>query len=131
WPTLLQMPLLYSLFIIFRATIQLRGEPFIFWITDLSKPDIIFDLPFSIPLYGAHVALLPIFMGITQFLMSKVMITDPKQKPTMYMMPFFMVMIFNNFPSGLTLYYTLFNLLTYLQQTYLKQQVAKPVVRKS
>ncbi|MBU1651974.1 membrane protein insertase YidC [bacterium] len=131
WPTLLQMPLLYSLFIIFRATIQLRGEPFIFWITDLSKPDIIFDLPFSIPLYGAHVALLPIFMGITQFLMSKVMITDPKQKPTMYMMPFFMVMIFNNFPSGLTLYYTLFNLLTYLQQTYLKQHVAKPVVRKS
>jgi len=129
WPTLLQMPLLYALFIIFRATIQLRGEPFILWITDLSKPDVLFNLPFSIPLYGSHVAILPILMGITQFFMSKVMITDPKQKATMYMMPIFMVMIFNNFPSGLTLYYTLFNLFTYVQQSYLKRKGLRPDVK--
>ncbi len=127
WPTMLQMPLLYALFIIFRSTIELRQAPFIFWITDLSAPDIITHLPFSIPLYGSHIALLPIFMGATQMLMSKVMITDPKQKATMYMMPVFMVLIFNNFPSGLSLYYALFNLWTYLQQTYLKKKDENPV----
>jgi len=89
-------------------------------------PDVVAYLPFSLPLYGAHIALLPIFMGVTQLLMSKVMITDPKQKATMYMMPVFMVLIFNNFPSGLSLYYALFNLWTYLQQTWLKQRGVIP-----
>ena len=49
-PLLFQMPLLYSLFIVFRTTIELRGEPFIFWIKDLSSPDVVFTLPFSFPL---------------------------------------------------------------------------------
>ncbi len=126
WPMLLQMPLLYALFIIFRSTIELRGAPFIFWIKDLSVPDTILQLPFSVPLYGNHVALLPIFMGITQIMMSGMMMTDPKQKATKYMMPVFMIMIFNNFPSGLTLYYALFNLWTYLQQKWLKRQGILP-----
>ncbi|MFH1861517.1 MAG: YidC/Oxa1 family membrane protein insertase, partial [bacterium] len=60
--------------------------------------------------------------GVTQYLMSKVMITDPKQKITLYLMPIFMVMIFNSFPSGLTLYYTLFNLWTYIQQAMMKKR---------
>ena len=131
WPTLLQMPLLYALFIIFRSTIELRKAPFILWIKDLSMPDVVAHLPFSLPLYGAHIALLPIFMGVTQLLMSKVMITDPKQKATMYMMPIFMVLIFNNFPSGLSLYYALFNLWTYLQQTWLKQKGVIPGAKPS
>ena len=131
WPTLLQMPLLYALFIVFRSTIELRGAPFILWIKDLSMPDIIALLPFSIPFYGSHIAMLPIFMGITQLLMSRVMITDPKQKATMYMMPIFMVLIFNNFPSGLSLYYALFNLWTYLQQTLLKRQGVIPATKPS
>lgn len=126
WPTLLQMPLLYALFIIFRSTIELRGAPFLFWIKDLSMPDVVAKLPFSIPMYGSEIAVLPIVMGFTQFLMSKVMITDPKQKFTMYFMPIFMVLIFNNFPSGLTLYYALFNLWTYLQQMMLKKQGLLP-----
>ena len=94
-------------------------------------PDIIALLPFSIPFYGSHIAMLPIFMGITQLLMSRVMITDPKQKATMYMMPIFMVLIFNNFPSGLSLYYALFNLWTYLQQTLLKRQGVIPATKPS
>ncbi|MCX6640593.1 MAG: membrane protein insertase YidC [bacterium] len=126
WPTLLQMPLLYALFIIFRSTIELRQAPFIFWIKDLSMPDIIMTLSFSVPLYGSHVTVLPILMGVTQFLMSKQMITDPRQKATMYMMPVFMVLIFNNFPSGLSLYYALFNLWTYLQQDWLKRKGMLP-----
>ena len=59
-PMLLQMPLLFALFIVFRTTIELRNEPFVFWIKDLSSPDVIFSLPFSIPIYGSNVAFLPI-----------------------------------------------------------------------
>ncbi len=129
WPTLLQMPLLYALFIVFNSTIELRGAPFIFWIKDLSMPDVVAHLPSKILFYGPEVAVLPIIMGITQFLTSKMMITDPKQKFTVYFMPFFMVLIFNSLPSGLTLYYTLFNVWTYLQQLWLKKQgVISPAV---
>ncbi|MBT7617641.1 MAG: membrane protein insertase YidC, partial [Calditrichaeota bacterium] len=115
-PMLLQMPLLYALFIVFRATIEFRGAPFMLWINDLSRPDIVMELPFSLPLYGAHIALLPLVMGITSFLQSKSTITDPNQKMMVYGMPIFMTLIFNQFPSGLTLYYTLFNVWTLVQQ---------------
>ena len=117
-PMLLQMPLLYALFTIFRATIEFRGAPFVFWIQDLSMPDAIMQLPFNIPLYGAHVTILPVIMGITTFFQSKATMTDPNQKMMLYFMPIFMTLIFNNFPSGLTLYYTLFNIWTLLQQKY-------------
>ncbi|RJP76157.1 MAG: membrane protein insertase YidC [Candidatus Zixiibacteriota bacterium] len=126
WPTLLQMPLFIGLFIVLRSTIELRNAPFMLWIEDLSQPDVVATLPFSIPMYGAHIAILPILMGITQFMMSKLTITDPKQKFTVYFMPVFMVMIFNTLPSGLSLYYALFNLWTYLQQLYIKKAGLAP-----
>jgi YidC/Oxa1 family membrane protein insertase len=116
------MPLLYGLFIVFRSTIELRRAPFALWIQDLSMPDYIAHLPFAIPMYGSAIAILPIAMGITQFLMSKSMITDPKQKMTVYFMPVFMVLIFNSLPSGLNMYYALFNLWSYLQQVMMKKQ---------
>ena len=67
-PMLIQMPLLFSLFIVFRSTIEFRGAPFIFWINNLSQPDTIFYLPFSIPIYGNQFAVLPVFLGISMFL---------------------------------------------------------------
>ncbi len=115
-PVLLQMPLLIALFQVFRSTIEFRGAPFFGWITDLAMPDILFHLPFTFPMYGDHVALLPILMGISTYLQSKSTMTDPNQKMMLYFMPIFMVVIFNNFPSGLTLYYTLFNIWTLVQQ---------------
>ncbi len=115
-PVMLQMPLLYGLFIVFRTTIEFRNAPFVFWIKDLSQPDIIFHLPMSLPLYGDHVALLPILMGISTFFQSKSTMTDPNQKMMLYFMPILMTLLFNQFPSGLTLYYTLFNLFTLIQQ---------------
>ncbi|MBZ0264566.1 membrane protein insertase YidC [bacterium] len=120
WPVALQMPLLYSLFIIFRSTIELRGASFVLWIKDLSMPDVLFELPFSIPLYGDHVALLPFIMSASTYMQSKQTMTEPSQKPMLYMMPIMFIFLFNNFPSGLTLYYTLFNLLSWAQQHYMK-----------
>ena len=119
-PLLLQMPLLYALFVIFSSTIEFRHAPFMLWIQDLSQPDYVAKLPFSIPLYGAYIAVLPIIMGVSQFFMSKRTITDPNQKMMLYFMPVFMLIIFNKLPSGLTLYYTLFNLLAIVEQNLIK-----------
>ena len=116
-PILLQMPLLYALFIVFRSTIEFRSAHFALWITDLSMPDVVFHLPFAIPMYGSGVAVLPILMGISTFLQSRSQpVSDPNQRFMLYFMPFFMTLIFNQFPSGLTLYYTLFNVWTIIQQ---------------
>ena len=118
-PMLLQMPLLYALFIIFRSTIELRQAPFFGWIKDLSAPDSIYTLPFSIPLYGNLVCVLPLVMGITMFIQQAMTMKDPKQKAMVYMMPVIMTLAFNSFPSGLNLYYTLFNVWSILQQKYM------------
>jgi YidC/Oxa1 family membrane protein insertase len=118
-PQLLQMPLLFALFIVFRSTIQLRGATFIpGWINDLSQTDTIFTLPFSIPMYGNQFNVLPIIMAITMFLMQKMTIKDPKQKAMVYIMPVFMLVIFNRFPAGLNLYYSLINGLQIIQQKF-------------
>lgn len=121
-PSLIQMPLLFGLFVVFRSTIALRGQPFFLWISDLSMPDTLFNLPFSIPLYGSQVALLPIVMGLSMFMQQKMTSasSDPNQKAMMYMMPVMMVFLFNKFPSGLTLYYTLFNFLSVAQQKLMR-----------
>lgn len=137
-PMLLQMPLLIGLFIVFRTTIELRGEGFALWINDLSAPDTIYTFPgnFSIPLYGNSVNILPLVMGVTMFIQQKMTITDPKQKFMVYFMPIFLTLLFNSFPSGLNLYYALFNLLTIIQQKYLtpkkveSQEPAQPVKKR-
>jgi YidC/Oxa1 family membrane protein insertase len=116
-PMLLQLPLLGALFIVFRSTIQLRGASFIpGWIDDLSSADTIFTLPFSLPMYGDQFNILPILMAVTMIFQSKMTMQDPKQKAMVYIMPIFMLLIFNQFPSGLNLYYTMFNVLTIIQQ---------------
>jgi len=119
-PMLIQMPLLFALFVVFRTTIELRAEPFIWWIKDLSTPDAVINLPFHIPIYGSHIAILPIFMVVSMFIQQRMMsggsMQQPQQKTMQYFMTAFFFLMFNNFPSGLNLYYTLFNVLTILQQ---------------
>ncbi len=122
-PTLLQLPLLAALFIVFRSTIQLRGASFIpGWIDDLSRPDTLATLPFSLPMYGDQFNLLPILMAGSMIIQSKMTMKDPKQKAMVYVMPVFLLLIFNQFPSGLNLYYTLFNVLTIVQQKLIDKQ---------
>jgi YidC/Oxa1 family membrane protein insertase len=121
-PMLLQMPLLFSLFIVFRSTIQLRGKPFGLWINDLSAPDIL-HLGFTLPIIGNNIHVLPILMGITMIWQSKMSITDPKQKMMSYFMPLFMIFIFYSLPSGLNLYYAIFNVLSMLQTRQIKKKM--------
>ena len=131
-PMLLQMPLLFALFVVFRSTIELRAEPFIFWIKDLSAPDVVLTLPFSLPIYGDGVAVLPILMGLSMFVQQKMMSggveQQPQQKMMQYFMSVFFFLLFNQFPSGLNLYYTLFNVLTIVQQKLSPNTQNKPSV---
>ncbi|NOY05294.1 MAG: membrane protein insertase YidC [Chlorobi bacterium] len=116
-PMVFQMPILYALFVLFNTTIELRQQPFILWIKDLSQPDIIFHLPDKLPLIGIQdFSGLAILMGITMFIQQKMSVKDPRQKSMVYIMPVMFTLLFNGFPSGLNLYYFMFNLLSIGQQ---------------
>ena len=121
-PMLIQMPILVSVFSIFRSKIEFRGAPFFGWISDLSVPDTLISIG-SFP-----INILPVLMGSTMFIQQKMMSApnaDTQQKTMMYVMNVFFLFLFYRFPSGLNLYYFVFNLLTILQQKYL---IPKPTL---
>lgn len=135
-PILLQMPILIALYGLFRATIELRQQPFILWITDLSVPDTIVHLPFRLPIFMINeISGLALLLGLTMFIQQKMTVTDPRQKALVYIMPILLTLLFNSFPSGLNLYYFMFNLFSIAQQYYMnkfsKPIELKPVDRKS
>lgn len=119
-PLLLQLPILYALWTTLANAIDLRQADFILWIHDLSVPDIIFELPVTIPLIGDQLSGLALIMGATLFIQQKLMITDPKQKMIVYIMPVFLTIAFNYFPAGLNLYYLTYNLLSIGQHYYMR-----------
>ena len=113
-PMLLQMPILFSLFSLFRGTIELRHAHFGLWITDLSQPDTL-----MIGGFGLHV--LPLLMGISMFIQQKMTMKDPKQAALVYIMPVFLTYIFWTMSSGLVFYYTLYNVFTLAQQIIMER----------
>ena len=116
-PLLLQMPIFIALWGLFKSAIELRQQPFFGWITDLSSPDIIYTLSFKLPLIGINeISGLAILMGVTTFFQQKMSVKDPNQKAIVYIMPVFLTLMFMSFPSGLNLYYFLFNVLSIGQQ---------------
>lgn len=117
FPLLLQMPILVALWSLFNVAIDLRNQPFMLWITNLSVPDVIYTLPFKIPLFGVdQISALALLLGISMFLQQKGQIVDPSQKAMIYMMPVMMTMLFMGFPAGLNLYYLVFNILSIVEQ---------------
>jgi YidC/Oxa1 family membrane protein insertase len=124
-PMLLQMPILFAMFRFFPVSIELRQEHFL-WATDLSTYDSILTLPFMIPIYGNHVSLFTLLMtGSTLLTMKMTGSTpgsdQPGMKLMMYMMPVMFMLMLNNFSAGLTYYYFLANMLTYLQNIVSKR----------
>jgi YidC/Oxa1 family membrane protein insertase len=110
-PLLLQMPIFFALYAVLRSTIELRGAPFMLWIKDLSARD-----PYFI---------LPVIMGIAMFVQQKFTITDPRQKMMTYFMPIFLVFIFARLPSGIVLYWLVYNLLSIVQQYLIRRSEKK------
>ena len=119
-PALLQLPVFYALFSFFPVAFALRQKSFL-WADDLSSYDSVLSLPFSIPFYGDHVSLFPILASIAIFIYTMMTAGQqqapqqpgmPNMKIIMYLMPLMMLFFFNNYASGLSLYYFISNLLT-------------------
>ncbi|WP_299007963.1 membrane protein insertase YidC [uncultured Tenacibaculum sp.] len=126
-PALMQMPVFFALFKFFPTNIDFRQKGFL-WATDLSSYDTVFQLPFKIPFYGDHVSLFPILASVAIFFYMKMNQSQQAnmQAPTqegmpdmskmmkwmIYFSPIMMLFFFNNYASGLSLYYFISNLLT-------------------
>lgn len=130
-PLLLQFPILIALYNVFQGAIELRQAGFFWWIKDLSVPDVIATLPFTIPLFGVReVSGLALLMGVTMFIQQKMSVKDPRQKALVWILPILLTLLFNSFPSGLNLYYFVFNVLSIAQQMYINKQHDNEPLRK-
>ncbi|MFC4740290.1 membrane protein insertase YidC [Flavobacterium ponti] len=125
-PAVMQIPVFYALFQFFPSMFDLRQKSFL-WADDLSSYDSIYHLPFRIPFYGDHVSLFPILASIAIFFYMRMTTGDQQMSaPTqegmpdmgkimkimIYISPLMMLIFFNNYASGLSLYYFISNLIT-------------------
>lgn len=120
-PMLFQMPVLVAMFSFLPSAIALRGESFL-WAADLSAPDFIVELPFSIPFYGNGVALFCLMMTVVNVVYMRINMQNqpggegmPGMKWMMYLMPVMFLFFFNDYASGLSYYYFLSLLITIVQ----------------
>ncbi|MBR2429247.1 MAG: membrane protein insertase YidC [Alistipes sp.] len=139
-PLLIQMPILWAMFRFFPASIELRGQSFL-WADDLSSYDSVLELPFSIPFYGSHVSLFALLMAISLFGYS--FYTYKQQAATtagqpgagvmkfmmVYFMPVMMLFFFNSYSSGLCYYYFLSQILTMIIMYAIRRSVNDEKVR--
>ncbi len=125
-PALIQIPFMYASFQFFPSAFELRQKGFL-WADDLSSFDEIYKLPFHIPVYGDHISLFSILASIAIFFYMKMtsgdqMMAQPPQegmpdmakimKIMIYLSPIMMLLFFNNYGSGLSLYNFISNLIT-------------------
>jgi YidC/Oxa1 family membrane protein insertase len=112
-PMLVQLPVLIAFYRVLLNAIALRGAPFL-WIKDLAQPDTIFTVA------GLDINPLPLVMTAGTFWQQKLTPTggDPQQQKMMMFMPVMMLFFFYKLAAGLTLYYTLQQLLSIFQQLW-------------
>jgi len=137
-PMLLQFPILITLFFFFQNSMIIRQQPFL-WATDLSAPDYIINLPFSIPFLGEQIGGFVLLMTAAMFLQTKLTGSvggmgggssagGPNMKAFTYVLPFILLFVFNNFAAGLSLYYLVYNVLSAAQQVLIKKQTGSTEV---
>ncbi|WP_158963347.1 membrane protein insertase YidC [Myroides fluvii] len=138
-PALLQIPIFYSLFQFFPSSFDLRQKSFL-WADDLSSYDSVLQLPFNIPFYGNHVSLFPLLASVAIFFYMKMTTGDQQMaQPTqegmpdmskimkimIYVSPIMMLFFFNNYASGLSLYYFISNSITIGIMYVIKNHIVK------
>ena len=124
-PMLLQYPIIIALWQFLQQSIEIRQEGFL-WAADLSAPDAILNLPFTIPFYGDFVAGFTVLMGLSMIVQMRLQATPasgPQAKIFMYVMPGIIFVIFNRLPSGLSLYYFCYNVFSAVQQQFINKSV--------
>lgn len=122
-PLLLQMPVFFALYTVLANSVALRQAPFMLWIDDLSSPDVLFRAGN----FGIH--LLPLLMSATMFWQQKITPSDPRQASLMYLTPVMMLFFLYSVPSGLSLYWTVVNILSVAQQYIINRERALEPVR--
>jgi YidC/Oxa1 family membrane protein insertase len=125
-PVLLQMPILFAMFYLFPASIELRQQPFL-WAEDLSTYDSIIQLPFAVPFMGSHISLFTLLMTVSTLVYTwqnnqLSSVTGP-MKSMSYIMPVIFFFVLNSFSAGLTFYYFVSNLVTFAQQALIRRFV--------
>ena len=139
-PLLIQMPILWAMFRFFPASIELRGEGFL-WARDLSSYDSVLDLPFNIPFYGDHVSLFALLMTVAlfgySFISYKQQAATTEGQPgagmmkfmMVYFMPLMMLCFMNSYSSGLCYYYFLSQMFTMIIMFVIRRSVDDEKVR--
>ena len=125
-PILLQIPIFYALYKVLLLAVEMRHQPFVLWIQDLSAPDPLTPvnlfgfLPFTPPAFLA-IGILPILVGVTMWLQFKLnpQPMDPVQQQVFSIMPWVLMVVMAPFAAGLQLYWAVSNLLTIAQQKWL------------
>jgi YidC/Oxa1 family membrane protein insertase len=132
-PVVLQMPILFAMFYLFPASIELRQQPFL-WAEDLSTYDSLIQLPFVIPFgVGSHISLFTLVMTISTLVYTwqnnQLSSVQGPMKSMSYIMPVIFFFFLNSFSAGLTFYYFVSNLVTFAQQAIIKRFVDESKIR--
>ncbi len=135
-PLLVQMPMFFALYQVLSQAVELRGAHFFGWITDLSEPDVLFTLPFTLPVFGNALRLMPILYILSTVVQQRLQPSassgvNSEQEKMMKLMPIFIGFIFYSMPSGLSLYFLVSNLLMIQSQLVLKRKFAKTASEES
>jgi len=131
-PVLLQMPILFAMFYLFPASIELRQQPFL-WAEDLSTYDSIVNLPFVVPFLGSHISLFTLLMTISTLIYTwqnnQLSAVQGPMKSMSYIMPVIFLFVLNRFSAGLTFYYFVSNLVTFAQQAFIRRFVDEDKIK--
>jgi YidC/Oxa1 family membrane protein insertase len=136
-PLLVQMPVFYALYRILLHVVDLRQADWAFWVHDLSRPDVLFHLPVTLPILGDKFALLPVLMAVGMWAQTKISqggsapaegAMGQQAKLMGTFMPIFMLVIFYNSPSGLVLYWLVNTILTAAQTWWIHRKTAAKIV---
>ncbi len=131
-PVLLQMPILFAMFYLFPASIELRQQPFL-WAEDLSTYDSIVNLPFVVPFLGSHLSLFTVLMTVSTLIYTwqnnQISSVQGPMKSMSYIMPVIFLFVLNKFSAGLTFYYFVSNLVTFAQQAIIKRFVDEDKIK--
>jgi YidC/Oxa1 family membrane protein insertase len=130
---LIQMPIFFALYRLLAGAIDLRGQGFL-WIHDLTAPDALFTLPFTLPFIGHNFNILPILMGLSQVFAQRLQSTnvqDPTQKQMATLMPIMFTFMLYNFAAGLSLYWFVSNIWQIIFQVFVNKKVREEAEKRA
>lgn len=131
-PVVLQMPILFAMFYLFPASIELRQQPFL-WAEDLSTYDSLIRLPFAVPFLGSHISIFTVLMTAATLLYTwqnnQISSVQGPMKTMSMVMPVIFLFVLNSFSAGLTFYYFISTVVTFIQQAVIKRFVDEGKIR--